>query len=56
MADISFDAANTHNARSAGRSASRGHGAKWSARRTLLFVVAASLLLWTLILAPFFLI
>lgn len=28
---------------------------KWSARRTLAFVVSASLLLWFLILSPFFL-
>lgn len=54
MADISFDD-------TAGRAAAvrpsvrREEDRKWSARRTLAFVVASSVLLWTLILAPFLL-
>jgi len=52
MADISFDrpiARDVSRARAAGAS-----DRSWSARRTLAFVVCSSLLLWFIILAPFF--
>lgn len=53
MADISFG-------RTIERSVSlaqtvEARDRKWSARRTLAFVVGSSVLLWSIILAPFFL-
>lgn len=53
MADISFERALEHGA--CLKRPTAAHDQKWSARRTLVFVVGSSLLLWALILAPFFL-
>lgn len=53
MADISFERAFERGAALARPAAAPDQ--KWSARRTLFFVVGSSLLLWSLILAPFFL-
>lgn len=53
MADISFERA-LERVASLPRPA-KAPDQKWSARRTLVFVVGSSLLLWSLILAPFFL-
>ncbi|MFN7110029.1 MAG: hypothetical protein ACK4M2_00205 [Brevundimonas sp.] len=53
MADISFD--DTIRSDTAYAPSRRNPDRKWSARRTLTFVVASSALLWSLILAPFFL-
>jgi hypothetical protein len=53
MSDISFDAISSDAARAA--YASDPHDRKWSPRRTLAFIVVSSVLLWSLILAPFIL-
>lgn len=53
MADISFD--DTIRGDTIYSPSQRNPDRKWSARRTLAFVVCSSALLWLLILAPFFL-
>ncbi len=53
MADISFD--DTIRGDTAYAPSLRDPDRKWSARRTLAFVISSSALLWSLILAPFFL-
>ena len=53
MADISFD--DTFRSDMAYAPSRRHPDRKWSARRTLALLISSSALLWSLILAPFFL-
>ena len=53
MAHISFDDEVAYDVRRPTQVRASEH--KWSARRTLAFVVLSSLALWALILSPFFL-